>query len=91
MTSIEKSMLVWFGHVDRMSGRRLTECMYKEDVSGNAGTYLLYCYWCDSSVRCVVFVFATGVLVSAWTKQNEYSFRLVHALTYVRIVPGGFL
>ena len=37
MTLIEKSMLRWFGHVERMSERRLTKGIYVADVSGNAG------------------------------------------------------
>ena len=30
-------MLRWFGHVERMSERRLTKGIYKADVNGNAG------------------------------------------------------
>ena len=37
MTKVEKSMLRWFGHVERMSERRFTERIYMADVSGNAG------------------------------------------------------
>ena len=37
MTKVEKSMLGWFGHVERMSERRLTTGIYVA-VSGNAGT-----------------------------------------------------
>ena len=37
VTKVEKSMLRWFGHVERMSERRLTKGIYVADVSGNAG------------------------------------------------------
>ena len=37
MTKVEKSMLKWFGHVERMSERRLTKGIYMADVNGNAG------------------------------------------------------
>ena len=40
VTMVEKSMLRWFGHVERMSERRLTKRIYDRqmtDVSGNAG------------------------------------------------------
>ena len=33
----EKSMLRWFGHVERVSESRLTKGIYKADVSGNTG------------------------------------------------------
>ena len=42
MTKIEKSMLRWFGHVERMSESRLTKGIDKADVSGNAGRRLLH-------------------------------------------------
>jgi hypothetical protein len=34
---IEKIMLRWFGHVERMDERRLTKKIYETDVGGNAG------------------------------------------------------
>ena len=34
---IEKIMLRWFGHVERMSESRPTKRIYTADVSGNAG------------------------------------------------------
>ena len=37
VTKMEKSMLRWFGHVERISERRLTKGIYMADVSGNAG------------------------------------------------------
>jgi hypothetical protein len=37
VTKIEKYMLRWFGHVDKMDERRLTEEIYEADVDGNAG------------------------------------------------------
>ena len=36
-TKNEKSMLKWFGHVEKMSESRLAKGIYKADVSGNAG------------------------------------------------------
>ena len=37
VTKVEKSMLTWFGHVERMSERRLTKVIYMADVTSNAG------------------------------------------------------
>ena len=37
VTKIKKSMLKWFGHVDRISERRLIKGIYVTDESGNAG------------------------------------------------------
>ena len=37
VTKFEKSMLRWFGYVERMSECRLTKGIYKADVSGNTG------------------------------------------------------
>jgi hypothetical protein len=37
VTKIEKNMLRWFGHVERMYERRLTKEIYEADVGGNAG------------------------------------------------------
>ena len=37
VTKFKKSMLIWFGHVERMSERRLKKGIYVADVSGNAG------------------------------------------------------
>jgi hypothetical protein len=37
VTKIEKNMLRWFGHVERMDERRLTKEIYKADLGGNAG------------------------------------------------------
>jgi hypothetical protein len=37
MTKIEKNMLRWFGHEERMDERRLTKKIYEADVGGNAG------------------------------------------------------
>jgi hypothetical protein len=37
VTKIEKNMLRWFGHVERMDERRLTKDIYEADVGGNAG------------------------------------------------------
>jgi hypothetical protein len=37
VTKIEKNMLRWFAHVERMDERRLTKEMYEADVGGNAG------------------------------------------------------
>ena len=37
VTKVDKSMLRWFGHVERMSERRLAKGIYVADVSGNAG------------------------------------------------------
>ena len=37
VTKIEKGMLRWFGHVERMSERRLTKEIYKANVTGNVG------------------------------------------------------
>jgi hypothetical protein len=37
VTKIEKNMLRWFGHVERMGERRLTKEVYEADVGGNAG------------------------------------------------------
>jgi hypothetical protein len=34
---IEKNMLRWLGHVERMDERRLTKEIYESDVGGNAG------------------------------------------------------
>jgi hypothetical protein len=34
---IEKNMLRWFGHVERMDERRLIKKIYETDVGGNAG------------------------------------------------------
>jgi hypothetical protein len=36
VTKIEKNMLRWFGHVERMDGR-LTKKIYEADEGGNAG------------------------------------------------------
>ena len=36
VSKVEKSMLRWFGYVERMSERRLTKEIYMADVSGNA-------------------------------------------------------
>jgi hypothetical protein len=36
VTKIEKNMLRWFGHVERMDERRLTKEIYKADLGGNA-------------------------------------------------------
>ena len=66
MTKVEKSMLRWFGHVERMNERRLTKGIYMADVSGNAGdalerptlTLLVRFF---RKVGCAVLV--TGVLV----------------------------
>lgn len=35
VTKIDKSILRWFGHVERIDERRLTKGVYKADVSGN--------------------------------------------------------
>jgi hypothetical protein len=42
VSKIEKNMLRWFDHVERMDDRRLTNEIYEADVGGNAGrrTYL---------------------------------------------------
>jgi hypothetical protein len=37
VTKIEKNMLRWFGHVERMEERRLTDEIHEADVGGNAG------------------------------------------------------
>jgi hypothetical protein len=37
VTKIEKKMLRWFGHVERMDERRLTKEIYEADLGGNAG------------------------------------------------------
>jgi hypothetical protein len=37
VTKIEKNMLRWFGHVERMDERRLTKEIYEAEVGGNAG------------------------------------------------------
>jgi hypothetical protein len=37
VTKIEKHMLRWFGHVERMDERRLTKEIYEADVGGTAG------------------------------------------------------
>jgi hypothetical protein len=37
LTKIEKNMLRWFCHVERMDERRLTKEIYEADVGGNAG------------------------------------------------------
>ena len=37
VTKIEKGMLRWFGHVERMDERRLTKEIYKARVNGNVG------------------------------------------------------
>jgi hypothetical protein len=37
VTKIEKNMLRWFGHIERMDERRLTKEVYEADVGGNAG------------------------------------------------------
>jgi hypothetical protein len=37
VTNIEKNILRWFGHVERMDERRLTKEIYESDVGGNAG------------------------------------------------------
>jgi hypothetical protein len=37
VTKIEKNMLRWFGHVERMNERILTKEIYKADLGGNAG------------------------------------------------------
>jgi hypothetical protein len=36
-SKIEKNILRWFGHVERIDERRLTEEIYEADVAGNAG------------------------------------------------------
>jgi hypothetical protein len=37
VTKIEKNMVRWFGHVERMDERRLTKEIYKADLGGKAG------------------------------------------------------
>jgi hypothetical protein len=37
VTKIEKNMLRWFGHVERMDERRLTKEICKADLGGIAG------------------------------------------------------
>jgi hypothetical protein len=37
MCRIEKNMLRWFGHVERMDERRLTKEIYEAGAGGNAG------------------------------------------------------
>jgi hypothetical protein len=37
VTKIEKNMLRWFGHVERMDESRLTKEIYEADVGGTAG------------------------------------------------------
>ncbi|KAI5635653.1 reverse transcriptase (RNA-dependent DNA polymerase) domain-containing protein [Phthorimaea operculella] len=37
VTGIEKGMLRWFGHVERMNERRLTKQVYMANVDGNVG------------------------------------------------------
>jgi hypothetical protein len=37
VTKIEKNMLRWFGHVERMDERILTKEIYEADVGGTAG------------------------------------------------------
>jgi hypothetical protein len=36
-TKIEKNMLRWFGHVEKMDKRRFTKEIYEASVGGNAG------------------------------------------------------
>ena len=67
MTKIEKGMLKWFGHVERMSDSRLTKGIYKADVSGITGSAALGGHTLTllvgffRKVRCVVL--AIGVRV----------------------------
>jgi hypothetical protein len=37
VTKIEKNMLRWFGHLERMDERSLTKEIYKADLGGIAG------------------------------------------------------
>ncbi|KAJ2951368.1 hypothetical protein O0L34_g13509 [Tuta absoluta] len=37
VTGVEKGMLRWFGHVERMNERRLTKQVYMASVDGNVG------------------------------------------------------
>jgi hypothetical protein len=37
VTKIEKNMLRWFGHVEKMDERKLTKEIYEADVGGNVG------------------------------------------------------
>jgi hypothetical protein len=37
VTKIEKNMMRWFGHAERMDKRRLSNEIYEADVGGNAG------------------------------------------------------
>jgi hypothetical protein len=37
VTKIEKNMLKWFGHVERMDEKRLTKDIYEAAVGGNSG------------------------------------------------------
>jgi hypothetical protein len=41
VTKIEKKMMRWFGHVERMDERRLSKEIYEVDVGGNAGRGIL--------------------------------------------------
>ena len=70
MTKVEKSLLTWFDHVERMSERRLRKGINMADVSGNAGrgrpfrkTYpdLIGEVQIQKGAKCVVLV--TSVLV----------------------------
>jgi hypothetical protein len=36
MTKIEKKMLRWFGHVERMNERRLSKDIYEVNLGGSA-------------------------------------------------------
>jgi hypothetical protein len=37
VTKIEKNMLIWFGHLERLDERRLTKEIYKANLGGIAG------------------------------------------------------
>jgi hypothetical protein len=37
VTEIEKNMLRWFAHAEKMDERRVTKEIYEVDVVGNAG------------------------------------------------------
>jgi hypothetical protein len=37
VNKIEKNMLRWYGHVERMEERRLTKEIYEANLGGNAG------------------------------------------------------